>query len=294
MQSEEPPIQSNPGPAESKAQAASTPIASESAQPQVPSPQTGSALPQESPTPQEGLSETAPSAAHLLFEAEKRLQLDIADALAGASARKGAPQQQLTELCRVIDFWLDNESGELIDRLGLISLAEEIKKDYVTCSFLAWRGEFKIAYITLRSFLESFCLLLYYLNQGCDRNLFLRGKGYKLMLHRMAQKKAVPDEMHAFRRHYHLLVEDSYGSVKAADKFFDEIDACYGVLSKAVHGDYSVEGNANAADQFIATLGRVLRVCNTLALHEPMLDITDDILEEALGTILVTISWRPQ
>jgi hypothetical protein len=150
---------------------------------------------------------------------------------------------------------------------------------------LAWRGEFKIAYITLRSFLESFCLLLYYLNQGCDRLLFLRGKGYKLMLHRMAQKRPVPDDMHAFRRHYHLLIEESYGSPKAADKFFDEIDACYGTLSKAVHGDFS-NPTTSALDQYLNTVAQVLRICNTLALHDPMLDVTEDSLDQAVGAVL--------
>src|SRR5262249_19059711 len=145
-----------------------------------------------------------------------------------------------------------------------------------------WKGEYKVAYITLRTFLEGFCLLLYYLNQGCDRLLYLKGKGYKLMLHRMAQKRPDPDDMHAFRRHYHLLIADGFGNAKAADKFFEEIDSCYGTLSKAVHGSHLAEDPNTASSSFLEISCRVLRICNTLAIHEPMLSATPDDLETAL------------
>jgi len=227
----------------------------------------------------------------LLFPAIDRLDAEITLALSGTPAAAGVDRQILSDLCKVIDYWLDEETARQLDVVGLTSLAKEIKGDYVTTSLLAWRGDFKIASITLRSFLESFCLLLYYLNQGCDRLLFLKGKGYKLMLHRMAQKRNSEDE-HAFRRHYHLLISESFGTSKAADKFFDEIDACYGVLSKAVHGEYLAPAGASPSDSYLDILRRVLRICNTLALHEPILDVTDDMLEEALDGVLQPMSFQ--
>ena len=114
--------------------------------------------------------------------------------MAGKRPEMHVPQEDLLPLCKVIDYWISKDNSELIGRLGLGPLANEVKRDYVTASLLAWRGEFKMAYISLRSFIESFCILLYYLNQGCDRLLYLKGQGYKLMLHRMAQKRNVEDE----------------------------------------------------------------------------------------------------
>jgi hypothetical protein len=221
-----------------------------------------------------------------LFSAEVKLGIEITDALSGKSAEKGVDEKSILKLCRVVDYWLDQDTTPLIDGLGLLRLAQETKGDYVLASFLAWRGEYKLSYITLRSFLESFCLLLYYLNQGCDCLLYLRGKGYKLMLHRMSQKRQEPDEMHAFRRHYHLLISESHNSEAFAIKFFDEIGDCYNILSKAVHGDYSPKLVETPKDGFLRVLKRVLQVCNTLALHEPILDATDDDLEKALDGVL--------
>jgi hypothetical protein len=229
----------------------------------------------------------------LLTCAEKELQREIEDMRSGRSSRDGVEQERLIPLCRVIDYWLADETEGTIDRLGLVHLAQEIKKDYVLASLLAWRGEYKLGYISLRSFLESFCLLLYYLNQGCDRLLYLKGKGYKLMLHRMAQKRQ-PDETHAFRRHYHLLIAESSADEKAADRFFDEIDSCYGVLSKAVHGEYSKGTASEEKLIFVNSLQRVLRICNTLALHDPMLDATEEDMNSALEGVLnpTVFEWK--
>src|SRR6059036_1776566 len=130
-----------------------------------------------------------------LFNAGVSLEAECKKALSGVPIAEGVNKETLVPFCKIIDYWLADDTVGLIDNVGLLPLAEEIKKDYVLASFLAWRGEYKLASIALRSFLESFCLLLYYLNQGCDRLLYLRGKGYKLMLHRMAQKHGDVDEM---------------------------------------------------------------------------------------------------
>ena len=228
------------------------------------------------------------------LHAGQSLQTEIQQSLEGKSGKEGVAKDSLVSLCRVIDYWLADDTKDLIAGLGLARLADEIKKDYVLASFLAWRGEYKLSYITLRSFLESFCLLLYYINQGCDRLLYLKGRGYKLMLHRMAQKRPEPDDMHAFRRHYHLLIEEGYGNSTAADKFFEEIGTCYSLLSKAVHGDYSPKPGSTPQTSFYDLLQRVLRVCNTLALHDPMLDATEDDLEKEMDGIFkpVIFEWR--
>ena len=232
----------------------------------------------------------------LLVCAEKELRKEIENIRGGKSSRDGVEEPRLFELCRVVDYWLADETEGTIDDLGLVPLAREIKKDYVLASLLAWRGEYKLGYISLRSFLESFCLLLYYLNQGCDRLLYLKGKGYKLMLHKMAQKKGEPDDMHAFRRHYHLLIAESSAiGDKGADRFFDEINGCYGFLSKAVHGDYAAKLDRNQEKAvFVECLERVLRICNTLALHDPILDATEEDLTEVLKTILIptVFEWK--
>ena len=227
-----------------------------------------------------------------LFRAEDKLDVEITQALSGESAKDGVDKESMLKLCRIVDYWLADDTTPLIKSLGLLRLAEETKRDYVLASLLAWRGEFKLSYITLRSFLESFCLLLYYLNQGCDRLLYLRGKGYKLMLHRMAQKRQEVDEMHAFRRHYHLLIAESHNNETFANKFFEEIGDCYSTLSKAVHGDYSPKAGETQQTTFLALLKRVLQVCNTLALHEPMLDATEDDLEENLAGILKPVTFE--
>jgi len=229
-------------------------------------------------------AQTTPEPA--LFRAEDKLTTEITQALNGESAKEGVDKESILKLCRVVDYWLAEDTAPLIEKLGLLRLAQETKRDYVLASFLAWRGEYKLSYITLRSFLESFCLLLYYLNQGCDRLLYLRGKGYKLMLHRMAQKRAEPDEMHAFRRHYHLLIAESSNNENFANKFFEEIAECYSILSRAVHGDYSPKGGETLQQSFLRLIKRVLQVCNTLALHDPMLDATEDDLQKALAGIL--------
>jgi hypothetical protein len=232
----------------------------------------------------------------LLACAQKELQREIDNIRAGKSSKDGVETKRLLELCRVIDYWLADETQGTIGGLGLVQLASEIKKDYVLASLLAWRAEYKLGYISLRSFLESFCLLLYYLNQGCDRLLYLKGKGYKLMLHRMAQKKGEPDDMHAFRRHYHLLIsESSAGGERAANQFFEEINSCYGFLSKAVHGDFMGKSEGNDENVvFLDCLQRVLRICNTLALHDPMLDATEEDLASALGAVLTptVFEWK--
>lgn len=226
------------------------------------------------------------------FLAEVRLRTEIEDALQGRERPLGADRNVLLPLCRAIDFWLAEDNLSKIRDLGLLKLAQEVKKDYVLASFLAWRAEYKLSYIALRSFLESFCLLLYYLNQGCDRTLYLKGKGYKLMLHRMVQKRD-PEDTHAFRRHYHLLISDSSSDAKMADKFFDEINTCYSLLSKAVHGDYSPKPDETLESSFLELLHRCLRICNTLALHEPALDATEDELEKVLESVLKPIIFEP-
>lgn len=221
-------------------------------------------------------------------EAEKALQLQITLVMAGKRPEMHVPQEDLLPLCKVIDYWISKDNSELIGRLGLGPLANEVKRDYVTASLLAWRGEFKMAYISLRSFIESFCILLYYLNQGCDRLLYLKGQGYKLMLHRMAQKRNVEDE-HAFRRHYWLLLSEG-ADKNYANKFFEEVESCYGLLSKAVHGEFSI-GTANPITDYLDAARRVLRICNTLALHDPMFDATDEDLEATLGAALIPASF---
>ncbi len=229
--------------------------------------------------------------------AEKELQTEIDDIRTGKSSRDGVEEEKLLPLCRVIDYWLADETEGTIERLGLGQLAQEIKRDYVLASLLAWRGDYKLVYISLRSFLESFCLLLYYLNQGCDRLLYLKGQGYKLMLHKMAQKRQ-PDDTHAFRRHYHLLISESSAlGDKAANSFFDEIDSCYDFLSKSVHGDNATKSaGCDKKLAFVDILERVLRICNTLALHDPMLDATEEDLTTALGTVLspTVFEWKPK
>lgn len=224
----------------------------------------------------------------LLFKAAARLKKEIQDVLEGRCSIPGISEEQLTTLCKVVDYWLADDTNDLIDRFGLMRLAQEIKRDYVLASFLAWRGEFKLAYVTIRSFLESFCLLLYYLNQGCDRLLYLKGQGYKLMLHRMAQKRPVQDDMHAFRRHYHLLIQEAtpVGGTKLADQFFEEIDDCYNTLSRAVHGDFAYKEGTSQSEAFLSVVQRVLVICNTLALHDPILDKTDDDLKAEMNGVL--------
>lgn len=226
-----------------------------------------------------------------LTTAASELNAEIEKALAGEAIKHGASRERLMALCTVIDYWIADDTAPVINDLGLETLAAETKRDYVLASFLAWRGEYKLSYITLRSFLESFCLLLYYLNQGCDRLLYLRGKGYKLMLHRMAQKKQEPDDMHAFRRHYHLLIAEG-SDENFANKFFEEINACYSLLSKAVHGDYTAKAGETSEQSYFTLVERILRICNTLALHDPMLVATEDDIENALDGVLVPVKFQ--
>jgi len=220
------------------------------------------------------------------------LENEIKNIESGLSSQAGASRPRLLQLCQVIDYWLGHENESLITENGLGPLASETRRDYVMASLLGWKGEFKLARIALRSFLEGFCLLLYYLNQGCDRLLYLRGQGYKLMLHRMAQKKSDPEDMHAFRRHYHLLISDGCGNAKYADRFFLEIGDCYGILSKAVHGDYNPKEGCTPGESLVTLLERVLRVCNTLALYDPVMGVTDDDIQASLQSVLTPVLFE--
>lgn len=67
----------------------------------------------------------------LLVCAEKELQKEIEDIRGGKSSRDGVEEPRLLELCRVVDYWLADETEGTIDDLGLVPLAREIKKDYV-------------------------------------------------------------------------------------------------------------------------------------------------------------------
>jgi len=209
---------------------------------------------------------------------------------------KGGPKKyytdkkRLIDLCAAVDFWIAADTMPAIEELGLGKLASEIKKDFVLSLYLAYRGEYKLSYISMRSYFESFCLLLYYLNQGFERTLYLKGCGYKHMLHRMVQKKQ-PDDTHAFRRHYQILLEDGSGGKNYADKFFEDIESLYGVMSKAVHGDYVPKDDETPEKSFEGLICRVLRSCNTLALHDAVFAATEDELSAQIGHIIEPVTF---
>jgi hypothetical protein len=211
--------------------------------------------------------------------------------LTGWEPKPELAKGDLLALCKVLDFWIAPDTLGPIAELGLDKLAAEIRKDYVVCCYLAWRREYKYAYISLRSFLESFCLLLYYMNQGFERALYLKGEGYKYMLHRMVQKKQAEDT-HAFRKHFELLLRGGIGGEAYAVAFFKEIVDLYDIMSKAVHGDFSAKPGQEIHEQFRAVLCRSLQACNTLALYDSVFDATQDELALALDGVLSPVQFE--
>ena len=107
----------------------------------------------------------------------------------------------------------------------------------------------------------------------------------------MVQQKQ-PDDTHAFRRHYQLILEAGAGGKPYAKAFFDEVDDLYGIMSRAVHGDFSLKEGQTHAQGFQSVLCRSLKACNTLALYDSAFDATEDELNGVLKDVLTPATFQ--